>query len=73
MTLSAKLVVLGFLLVVIGAVNLFPSKAEFVCFQLEIPPREREYMAVRESHPPNVWQRICVDGESWVNAKRGCE
>jgi len=30
---------------------------------------ERQYMQPRDSHPPNVWQRVCIDGENWINGR----
>jgi hypothetical protein len=31
--------------------------------------KERQYMQPRDSHPPNVWQRVCIDGENWINGR----
>jgi hypothetical protein len=30
---------------------------------------ERQYMQPRDSHPANVWQRVCIDGENWIGGR----
>ena len=30
---------------------------------------ERQHMQPRDSHPPNIWERICIDGENWINGR----
>lgn len=44
-----------------------------IAHNIDIPPRERDYMATREDHPHNVWKRICVDGTSWIPSRQRCE
>jgi hypothetical protein len=33
---------------------------------------EREYMQRRESHPADIWVRICIDGENWDITDQEC-
>jgi hypothetical protein len=33
---------------------------------------EREHMQRRELHPPEIWQRICIDGQNWNPATQEC-
>lgn len=44
-----------------------------ISHQLDLPPRERGYMALREDHPHDVWKRICVDGQSWLPSEQRCK